>query len=339
MTDTAHAPQRTLPGTDEPILSVRDVFCVHRTEQGDAAALQGASLDAHAGELVCVLGPSGAGKSTLLRVIAGLQTPSAGDVIVGGRDIGRLPSRERAALRHQLLGFLSQHADATLAPDLRLRDAVGLPLALRGVPRSERRQRTEALLERVGLGGRELARPNQLSGGERQRAALCTALVHRPALLLADEPTGELDADSAADVRALIATMGREAGAATVLVSHDPLSGQIADRTLVIRDGRVAEQGLGATRSLVVSADGWVRLPTEMLARASIGRRVRVTLAGEGLRIARADEREAAPVATPAGPAGSGSVARRTGPASSGSVATPAAPAASGAPAHVAWPG
>jgi ABC-type lipoprotein export system ATPase subunit len=348
MTDTAHAPRRTPPSTGEPILSVRDVFCVHRTEQGDTAALQGASLDARGGEIVCVLGPSGAGKSTLLRVIAGLQTPSAGDVIVRGRDIGRLPSRERAALRHQLLGFLSQHADATLAPDLRLQDAVGLPLALRGVPRSERRRRVNALLDRVGLDGRERAWPHELSGGERQRAALCAALVHRPALLLADEPTGELDAASAANVRALIAAMCREAGAATVLVSHDPLSGQIADRTLVIRDGRVAEQGLGGSHSLVVSADGWVRLPTEMLARASIGRHVRVKLAGEELRITRAGEGvdrndaedgSAVPVSPRARVSSPGLPVSSGVTVSSGLTVSSGVTVSSGAPAHVTWSG
>ena len=117
----------------EPVVRLREVFCVHRTNEGDAAALQGTNLDLGDGELLCVLGPSGAGKSTLLRVIAGIQQPSAGVVQVLGRDIGREPSRRRARLRHERIGFLGQHADAALPPDLSAARAVELPLALRGV--------------------------------------------------------------------------------------------------------------------------------------------------------------------------------------------------------------
>ncbi len=271
-----------------PALSLREVFCVHRTPQGDAAALQGATLEAQAGELICVLGPSGAGKSTLLRVIAGLQTPSAGDVLVLGRDIGRLPPRSRAQLRHELFGFLGQSAEAALSPDLRVEDCVALPLSLRGFDRADRRARVAELLERVGLAGRARARPAELSGGERQRVAFCVAIAHRPRLLLADEPTGELDADSALAVRQLIADVTRGTNATTILVSHDPASAMVADRTLVIRDGRVAEDADPVERTLVVASDGWVRLPPELLAQASIAGRARVAGDAEGLVVSRA---------------------------------------------------
>jgi ABC-type lipoprotein export system ATPase subunit len=273
-----------------PVLSLRDVFCVHRTPEGDAAALQGATLEAQAGELICVLGPSGAGKSTLLRVIAGLQTPSAGDVLVLGRDIGRLRPRLRAQLRHQLFGFLGQSAEAALSPDLRVQDCVALPLSLRGVERRDRRARVAELLERVGLAGRGRAPPAELSGGERQRVAFCVAIAHRPRLLLADEPTGELDADSARAVRELIADVTRGTGATTILVSHDAASATEADRTLVIRDGRVAEHVHPAQRTLVVAPDGWVRLPPELLAQASIAGRARVAGDAEGLVVSRAHD-------------------------------------------------
>ena len=206
----------------EPIVRLREVFCVHRTSEGDAAALQGTNLDLGDGELLCVLGPSGAGKSTLLRVIAGIQEPSAGVVQVLGRDIGREPSRRRAQLRHERIGFLGQHADAALPPDLSAARAVELPLALRGVGLGSRRERVAELLRAAGLADRAEALPAELSGGERQRIALCAALAHRPALLLADEPTGELDDASAEAVRTLISELARRHGTSVVVVSHDP---------------------------------------------------------------------------------------------------------------------
>ncbi len=212
MTTTERTPIVFGGGSAEAMVELRDVFCVHRTNEGDAAALQGASLALRRGELVCVLGPSGAGKSTLLRVIAGLQVPSAGVVRVLDLDIGRLSARARARVRHRSIGFLGQHAEALLSPDLPIAEAVGLPLALRGAGSQDRHDRVTELLDACGLADRSGARAHELSGGERQRVALCAALAHRPALLLADEPTGELDAASAAQVRALIAELARAEG-------------------------------------------------------------------------------------------------------------------------------
>ncbi len=282
----------------EAVVELRDVFCVHRTNEGDAAALQGTNLELARGEVLGVLGPSGAGKSTLLRVVAGLQPPSAGVVRVLGRDIGRLPAGSRSRIRHELMGFLGQHTETTLSPDLRLRDAVALPLVLRGAPRRERRTRVDELLAATALGGRADALPGELSGGERQRLALCAALAHRPALLLADEPTGELDEASADAIRALIAELARSHGTSVILVTHDPATAQIADRTLRIRDGRIVGDRRGAEEALVVD-DGWLRLPPDLLTQAGIGRRARVRPAPDGLIVTRA-----AADAGPAGPAG-----------------------------------
>ena len=244
----------------EAIVELRDVFCVHRTNDGDAAALAGTNLELGRGEVLCVLGPSGAGKSTLLRVVAGLQPPSAGVIRVVGRDIGRMPARSRSRIRHELMGFLGQHTDTALSPDLRMRDAVALPLALRGVPRRERRRRVDELFEATALADRADARPAELSGGERQRFALCAALAHRPALLLADEPTGELDDASADAIRALIVELARTDGASVILVTHDPATAGLGDRTLRIRDGRIVSDRRGGEEALVVD-DGWLRLP------------------------------------------------------------------------------
>jgi len=267
----------------EPIVELRDVFCVHRTSEGDAAALQGTTLAVQRGELLCVLGPSGAGKSTLLRVIAGLQTPSAGIVRVLDRDIGRLPGRMRARLRHRAIGFLGQHADAVLAPDLRVHQAVALPLALRGVERRAAQVRVDELLGTAGLGDRARALPAELSGGERQRVAVCAALAHHPSLLLADEPTGELDPVSAESVRTLIAELTRAHGTTAIVVSHDPATAEFAERSVRLRDGRVVEDRRGDDEALVVGLGGWLQLPPELLRGAGIGDRARVRRGPDGL--------------------------------------------------------
>ena len=294
---------------NEQVVELRDVFCVHRTNEGDAAALQGANLELGRGEVLCVIGPSGAGKSTLLRVIAGIQPPSAGVVRVLGDDIGRMPVRFRSRLRHELLGFLGQHTETALSPDLPMRDAVGLPLALRGMPRRERHRRVDELFEAAALADRADALPRELSGGERQRFALCAALAHRPALLLADEPTGELDDASADAVRALIVELARANGTSIILVTHDPATAEIADRTLRIRDGRIVGDRRGGEDALVIN-DGWLRLPPDLLTQAGIWRRARVQPAPDGVIVTRAVS-DSGPIAAAAGKARPQPAARR----------------------------
>lgn len=264
-------------------VAVRDVFCVHRTACGDAVALQGATLTVARGEIVCVLGPSGAGKTTLLRVVAGLQNPSAGEVSVLGEDIGRAPERSRARLRHACLGFLSQRSAATLPPDLTIGAAIMLPLALRGATAQQQTRRRDELLEALELSDLAAALPCELAGGERQQAALGAALAHRPQLLLADEPTAELDADAAARVRDLIAALVRAEQGTAIVVTHDPAMAEIADRTLRIRDGRIVEED----DALLVGGGGWVRLGAELLAESGIGDRVRVERTADGLLVRR----------------------------------------------------
>jgi ABC-type lipoprotein export system ATPase subunit len=270
----------------EAVVELRDVFCVHRTNEGDAAALAGTNLELGRGEVLCVLGPSGAGKSTLLRVVAGLQPPSAGVVRVLDADIGRMSARSRSRLRHELMGFLGQHTETALSPDLRMRDAVALPLALRGTPRRERGARVGELFEAAGLADRADALPRELSGGERQRFALCAALAHRPALLLADEPTGELDDANAGAVRALIVELARANGMSAILVTHDPATAEVADRTLRIRDGRIVGDRRGGEEALVIN-DGWLRLPPDLLTQAGIWHRARAQPAPDGVIVTR----------------------------------------------------
>jgi ABC-type lipoprotein export system ATPase subunit len=258
------------------LVELRDVFRVHRTGQGDAAALQGAELDVLRGEVLCLLGPSGAGKSTLLRVIAGLDTPSAGAVRILGTDIGRLQERARARFRHRHLGLLTQSLEGPLDSALDVWQSVELPLVLRGQGRVERRRRAAELLESVGLHGRGRGRLSELSGGERQRVALCAAIAHRPSLLLADEPTGELDGEGAHMIRQLIVSLARETGMTVLIASHDPATAQIADRTVTIVGGRIAEESRAGTRALVISRGGWLRLPPDRRSEVAGRRRARI---------------------------------------------------------------
>lgn len=288
-------------------IELRDVFRVYSTPEGDAAALQGLSARVEPGEIVAVLGPSGSGKTTLLRILAALEPPSAGHVRVLGLDIPRLPAGRRAAYRATLVGYADQHYGRALAGELSARESVALQAALAGAPRREALARADALLERVGLLARREARPAELSGGEQQRIAVCAALAHRPRLLLADEPTGELDAANAALVFALVRDLAREAGSTAVVVSHDPAAAAIADRALHVRDGRVSAESTlvagGDGGAIVVGRGGWLRLPEELLRRAGIGTRARARLVDGGVLVERGvDETvvETAPVAVSA---------------------------------------
>ena len=276
-------------------IELKEVFRVHSTPEGDAAALQGLSLRVEEGEVLTVLGPSGSGKSTLLRLLAGLDRPSAGVVRVHGEDVGKLPARQLARYRASLLGYADQHYTRALAPELSVRELVAVQLGLRGSARRERFARADELLERVGLGDKRGRRPTQLSGGEQQRVALCAALAHRPKVFLADEPTGELDAATADQVYAMLAELVREHRCTTVIVSHDPESARIADRIVRIRDGRVSEEWSrddGAGDTIVVGRGGWLRLPEELLLRAGIGPKATARFAEGGVIVEPAGEAE-----------------------------------------------
>jgi ABC-type lipoprotein export system ATPase subunit len=247
-------------------VDVRDAFRLYPSGGRATAALQGLTFAAEPGEIVAVLGPSGSGKTTLLRTLAGFEPLSAGSTHVFGTELGGLGEAGRAAFRAANVGFLDQHYMQTLSPDLTCRQTVALQLELAGRSTVEAGRAADALLARVGLADRAGDRPQYLSGGEQQRVAVCAAVVHRPRLLLADEPVGELDAESAAAVYGLIAEITRETAATAVIVTHDPEAGSIADRLVHIRNGRLVEQSVdGNPRALVVSRDGWLRLPDGLL--------------------------------------------------------------------------
>jgi ABC-type lipoprotein export system ATPase subunit len=279
-------------------IDARDVFRVHQTAEGDAAALQGLSLTVRDGETVTVLGPSGSGKSTLLRILAGLDRPSAGTVRVFGVELAKLPARDVARYRTNVVGYADQHYARALAPELTARELVGLELGLAGATAAERERRADELLERVGLTDKRDARPAELSGGEQQRVAVAASVAHRPRLFLADEPTGELDSQSAHLVYETIGDLIRSERCTAVIVSHDPESAAIADRVIRIRDGRVSEESGGSLRegSIVVGRGGWLRLPEELLRRSGIRTHATARLEGRVIVVSGDETTEAQPV-------------------------------------------
>jgi ABC-type lipoprotein export system ATPase subunit len=283
-----------------PAVELRDVFRVYPGPEGGVVALQGLTLEVREGEICVVLGPSGSGKSSLLRLLAALDSPTAGGVRVLGRDLARLGRRGRADYRAQVLGYADQHYWRALAPELEIRELVSMQLGLSGMTRHERYGRAGDLLERVGLLDRAQAHARELSGGEQQRVAICAALAHKPRLLLADEPTGELDTANARLVYEAIADLARDAGTTTVLVSHDPESATVADRIVRVRDGRVSEEAAladGGDESIVVGRGGWLRLSEELLRRTGIRSHAAAHLHEDGILL-----QAAAGAATPADP-------------------------------------
>ena len=294
-------------------IEVRDLFRVHQTPEGDAAALQGLSLTIREHETVTVLGPSGSGKTTFLRILAGLDRPSAGIVRVFGTELGKLPGRDVARYRTSTIGYADQHYARALAPELTARELVGVELGLAGATRAERFRRADELLERVGMASKRDARPAELSGGEQQRVAVAASLAHRPRLFLADEPTGELDAASARHVYDTIGELIKAENCTAVIVSHDPESASIADRIVRIRDGRVSEEAGGAVgdEAIVVGKGGWLRLPEELLRRSGIRSHASARLAGSDIVVSSREKetREDAPTEARAAPTRTNTVA------------------------------
>jgi len=268
-----------------PFVDAKELFAVYPSPAGGVAALQGLTLAVEEGEICVVLGPSGSGKTTCVRVVAGLERPSAGSLVVGGLDVAHASSRDLDRYRRDVLGYADQHYWRALEGELSAEALVALPLGLAAVAPDEARARARALLERVGLLDRADARPSELSGGEQQRIALCAAVARRPRLVIADEPTGDLDAESAAGVLNLLAELVAEAGSAAIVVSHDPASTEIADRVVHIRDGRVSEERTGAVETTVIGTGGWLRIPEETLRAAGIHDRARIVMDDGGVAL------------------------------------------------------
>ena len=266
------------------------VVRIYAAEGVEVQALQGLDLLVAEGELTAIIGASGSGKSTLMNILAGLDRPTAGAVRVDGHDLSLLSGRERLAYRRSVVGFIWQQTARNLLPYLTGLQNVLMPMKLAGVRRRDRARRAADLLDALDVVHCAGRVPERMSGGEQQRTAIATALANGPRLLLADEPTGELDTASAADVFAALQTANAELGATVLVVTHDPaVSGQVR-RTVAIRDGRTSsetlrhdtepdEQGNAAAVAVeyaVLDRAGRVQLPRDMTRRLGMRDRVRL---------------------------------------------------------------
>jgi ABC-type lipoprotein export system ATPase subunit len=235
---------------------------IHPSTAAPVAALRGLDMRIEAGELAAVVGPSGSGKSTLLRILAGEDRPSAGRLTVLGVDLSAPSAAALERHRRDRVGTVEQHYRRALSPHLRVGQLVALPLAVRGVPARARRARASELLGRIGLADREDAFARSLSGGEQQRVAVAAALATRPPLLLADEPTGELDRFTAAELLTVLRELVADEGTTCVVVTHDADVVEVADRVVHLEDGRaVAETVRPGDRRRAVDSHGWLAPP------------------------------------------------------------------------------
>ena len=219
------------------VIRIRDLTREYRMGSERILALRGVTLEIHRNEYVAIMGPSGSGKSTMMNVLGCLDTPSAGEYWLNGEEVSRLTDDALARVRNREIGFVFQTFN--LLPRATALHNVELPLVYAGVRARERRERAVAALERVGLGERMHHRPNELSGGQRQRVAIARALVNQPSILLADEPTGNLDSVTSDEIMEVFAAL-HAAGQTVIMVTHEPDIAARAQRRIVLRDGRVA---------------------------------------------------------------------------------------------------
>ena len=225
----------------EPVIRIRDLTRDYAMGTETVRALRGVSLDIHPNEYVAIMGPSGSGKSTLMNLIGCLDTATAGEYWLNGQEVSRLSDNALAAVRNREIGFVFQTFNL-LARATALHN-VELPLVYGGITAAERRARAVQALEAVGLGERMEHRPNELSGGQRQRVAIARALVNRPAILLADEPTGNLDSSTSEEIMRLFGDLHAN-GQTVIMVTHEPDIAAYAERVIVLRDGQVASDRL-----------------------------------------------------------------------------------------------
>ena len=223
------------------VIRIEHLFKEYVTEAGAVPVLKDVSVTVMPGEFVAIMGPSGSGKSTFMNILGCLDVASGGSYVLNGRDVGTLDGDELAHLRNQVIGFVFQGYN--LLPRASLEDNIGLPLIYRGASHSERRARAQDLLAKVGLGAYGRSHPNQISGGQQQRVAIARALVGQPKLILADEPTGNLDTATSQEIMALFAELNAKDGITIVLVTHEPDIAAYAQRLVRLADGRVVYDG------------------------------------------------------------------------------------------------
>ncbi len=228
--------------SSQGVIDARQVTKKLRLGKLEIAALRGVNMCVEAGEMVSIVGPSGSGKSTLLGIIGGLDTPTSGEVYIDGVEISRLGEDKLTEIRNEKIGFIFQFFN--LIPTLTALENVALPIEFANQRRYKPKKRAKALLQQLGLGDRLNHRPSELSGGQQQRVAIARALANNPPLLLADEPTGNLDSESGAMVMETLHQIRAENGTTIVLVTHDPNLAKQADRILTLIDGRIEQESL-----------------------------------------------------------------------------------------------
>jgi ABC-type lipoprotein export system ATPase subunit len=266
---------------------------VHIYKAGDleVVALQGLDLTVEQGESIAIVGRSGSGKTTLMNVLAGMEIPSAGRVTVAGQDLIQLSGGRRDSYRREVVGYLWQHSMLNLTPELTAFDNVQLPLLAAGRSRSHRREHARRLLEEMGLGERLGHAPAHLSGGEQQRLALAVALANQPALLLADEPTAELDGATASAILQDLRGVQRQLGTTVVMVTHDSQVERHVDRVIRIRDGRTSTETRYredvADELVILDRAGRMQLPKAHVDALGLRDRVRVRREGDRIVIER----------------------------------------------------
>ena len=286
----------TLPAYVE----ANDLFKIYKPADLEVVALRGVDLEIKPGELVGIVGASGSGKTTLLNILAGLESPSAGRIRVGDRDLLDISDQELVEYRRREVGFVWQATGRNLVPYLNVRDNIELPQAIAGANRRQRRERAEELLDALQMSDKGRRYPSELSGGEQQRVAIAVALANNPPLLLADEPTGELDTNMAEGVFLMLQRINRRFGVTIIIVTHYAGIARWVDRVVRIRDGRIGSEsylmssyrgGDGQEEEyLVVDRAGRLQLPREFVERLSL----------DGLASAGMDEREGAITLRPA---------------------------------------
>jgi len=271
-----------------------DLFKIYKIADLEVVALRGLDLAVKSGEVVAIVGSSGSGKSTLLNILAGYDSPSAGKISVGGRNLLEMGGKEVEEYRRDEVGFIWQQTSRNMFPYLTAIENVALPMMLTNTPNRDQQVRAEELLDLVGLGHRMHHTPEKMSGGEQQRVAIAIALANSPHLLLADEPTGELDDTTAAEILDLFRKVNQTLGTTVLIVTHDPDIAYKVGRVVMIRDGKMSTEirrkatfdrvasDIGTEHQLeefiLVDASGRIQIPRDMLKQLKIGERAKVRL-------------------------------------------------------------
>lgn len=290
--------------SDNLYIDCEDLFKIYKLADLEVVALRGLDLKVKRGELIAIVGASGSGKSTLLNILGGLETASAGKVRVGGRDLLNMASHDIVAYRRKDAGFVWQQGGRNLVPYLTAFQNVELPLILLGWHQKDRQKRVEELLEAVGLKDRSNSKPVQLSGGEQQRIAIAIGVAHNPPLLLADEPTGELDTQNATEILDLLRSLNKTYRITIVIVTHDINIMSKVDRVITIRDGRASLEAVRAAPTfrkpspgdqpfeefVLLDQVGRMQLPKEYVDKLKLKNRIRITLNGDNLTISPGDQ-------------------------------------------------